>query len=183
MIPENLCQIKIKELRNLAKKLDIDVKDSNNKLKKKNILVSEIIRKSIEDDEEEEELYFPVKSTKKKPVAEDDEEHFVVKSVKRKPVVEDDDEELYFPVKSIKNKKQKKSVSFGNIPDNQRSTTKSTTRRPLTKEQMKTFIPRKAKRATREKLERQFMSSEDRNATEQPFGRGGFNVKSSTFTL
>jgi len=130
MIPKNLCNVNVKELRELAKKFDINIRNSDKKLKKKCELIVEIVKKTIEDEEEEQE--------------------------------EEEEEEYYFTRKPEK-QKTKKSVSFGNIPENtNKKKTKSTTKRPLTAEQIKNFIPRKAKRGTRERLETKFMQAEDK---------------------
>lgn len=157
----DLCEMKVVELRNLAKKKNIDIRDENQKLKNKCRLIIDIIKTPEMSRQDEDEVDFseveferPKKQKKNK------------KSAPKK----NDEDEIDFGEVEFERSKPKK-VSFDSKNDTKIVKTeydsgkgirrKSNTRRPITEEQIKTFIPRKARQKERQRLETQFMGQED----------------------
>lgn len=132
---EDLCQMKIKKVRDLALENDVKIRDSNKKLKNKCRLLIEIVKKRIEmknENDENNEIDFG------------NVEIIKPKKVSFNPMTGE-------KIIQVENKPGRKS----------KNTTR--TKRILTEEQAKNFIPGRLRR--KEKMERQMMEMLDVNVS------------------
>lgn len=143
---DDLCDMKIKDLRNLANKKNINVRDSKGKLKNKCKLIIEIVKKSSMDDEEMD---------------------FGNVQIVRA------DEEMDLSGFNLE-RPQPKMIRFGDVTETiienenkgKKVKGRSYTRRPLSEKELKSFKPSKmsdAKIKKKEQSERTSMGMEDVN--------------------
>ncbi len=143
---EDLCRMKIKKLRDLALQNNVNIRDSNKKLKDKCRLLIEIVKKRIEMKNQNDETDFgPVEF-----ITTDDETDFGnFEIIKPKKV-------------SFNPATREKIVQVQNKPGRKSKNT-TRTKRILTEEQAQNFIPGRLRR--KEKMERQMMEMSDVNVS------------------